>query len=53
MMWDLFTNNSPWIVYGFVPFLIFVARVLDLSIGTVRIVYLMKGEKALRLIKRK
>jgi len=46
-MLDLLSMDSPWIAYGLIPLLIALARVLDVSIGTIRIVYLIRGHKAL------
>jgi len=46
-MFDLLMSDSPWIIYGLIPLLIFLARIVDVSIGTVRIVYLIRGHKML------
>lgn len=46
-MFELIISDSPWIIYGLIPILIFLARIVDVSIGTVRIVYLIRGQKAL------
>ncbi len=37
--------NSPLFAYLVLPFLIFLARILDVTIGTIRIVMVSKGEK--------
>jgi len=44
---DLLASNSPWIAYGLIPILIFSARIIDVSVGTIRIVYLIRGHKGL------
>lgn len=49
-MIDLFLSDSPYIVYGVIPLLIFIARIVDVSIGTVRIVYLIRGHKLLTAV---
>lgn len=46
-MFELLFSDSPWIIYGLIPVLIFLARIIDVSIGTVRIVYLIRGHKLL------
>lgn len=38
---------DPWFVYGVLPALIFIARILDVSLGTLRVIFISKG---LRLI---
>lgn len=42
--------TEPWFTYGVLPVLIFLARVLDVSLGTVRIVFLARGLKVAALI---
>lgn len=37
--------NSGLFNYGLIPFLIFVARICDVSIGTLRIIFVSKGNK--------
>jgi len=37
--------NTPWFNYGLLPFLIFLARIGDVSIGTLRIIFVSKGNK--------
>jgi uncharacterized protein YebE (UPF0316 family) len=39
--------NSPWFYYGILPLLIFLSRVVDVSIGTVRLIFVSKGFKKL------
>lgn len=39
--------SSPWFTYGLVPGLIFLARVLDVSVGTLRLIFVSKGRKFL------
>ncbi len=46
-MFELLFSDSPWIIYGLIPILIFLARIVDVSVGTVRIVYLIRGHKVL------
>ncbi len=46
-MIELLLSDSPWIIYGLIPVLIFLARIVDVSVGTVRIVYLIRGHKML------
>lgn len=44
----LIFNNHPWIItWILIPFLIFLARVTDVSIGTFRIILVSKGKKAI------
>jgi uncharacterized protein YebE (UPF0316 family) len=43
-------SDSPVVAYVLIPVLIFLARALDVSMSTVRIVFLMKGEKFLAAI---
>src|SRR5688572_1791784 len=42
--------TEAWFTYGVLPLLIFLARVLDVSLGTVRIVFLARGLKVAALI---
>ncbi len=46
-MLDLLLSDAPIVVYVLIPGLIFLARVIDVAMSTVRIVFLMKGEKSL------
>jgi uncharacterized protein YebE (UPF0316 family) len=46
-MFDLLFSDTPVVVYFIIPALIFLARAVDVSMSTVRIVFLMKGEKFL------
>lgn len=39
--------NSTLFVYGVLPLLIFLARIVDVSIGTLRIVYIARGKQVL------
>ena len=39
--------NEPWFTYGVLPLLIVCARVTDVSIGTMRIIFVAKGHKML------
>jgi len=39
--------DSPWFYYGVLPLLIFLARISDVTIGTIRIIFLAKGNKTL------
>lgn len=44
-MFDLVQNSPPVVVLVVIPLLIMIARIIDVSFSTLRIVYLMKGEK--------
>ena len=44
-MFDLVQDGSPFTVFILIPLLIMAARIIDVSLSTLRIVYLMKGEK--------
>jgi uncharacterized protein YebE (UPF0316 family) len=46
-MFDFLVSDSPIVIYGVIPLLIFLARIVDVSIGTIRIVYLIRGHKLL------
>jgi len=46
-MFELLLSDSPWIIYGLIPFLIICARIIDVSVGTIRIIYLIRGHKFL------
>lgn len=37
--------SSPWFTYGFLPLLIFISRIMDVSIGTIRLIFVSKGFK--------
>lgn len=37
--------DSPFFNYGMLPFLIFLARICDVSIGTLRIIFVSKGKR--------
>jgi len=39
--------NSPWFVWVILPLLIFLARITDVTIGTVRIIFLSRGKRFL------
>jgi uncharacterized protein YebE (UPF0316 family) len=39
--------DSPWFAYGVLPLLIFVGRIADVSIGTMRIMYVARGHRVL------
>lgn len=41
-MWD-----NPWFVWGVLPILIFVARIADVSIGTMRILFVVRGARVI------
>lgn len=38
--------SSPWFVYGVMPVLIIMGRILDVSIGTIRIILVARGHRA-------
>lgn len=38
-------SDSPWFAWVVIPMLIFCARILDVSIGTLRIVYIARGKR--------
>lgn len=42
---ELFDITSVWFTYGTLPFLIFVSRIIDVSMDTLRIVFISKGDK--------
>jgi uncharacterized protein YebE (UPF0316 family) len=44
-MSELFQVDNPVFRWGILPFLIFCARILDVSIGTLRIAYIARGQK--------
>ena len=44
-MFDFIQDGSPFTVFILIPLLIMAARIIDVSLSTLRIVYLMKGEK--------
>ncbi len=46
-MLDVLVSDSPWVIYGVIPILIVMARIVDVSVGTIRIVYLIRGHKGL------
>ncbi|MBN2136577.1 MAG: DUF2179 domain-containing protein [Sedimentisphaerales bacterium] len=46
-MHDLFLANSWYYTWMLLPFLIFIARVLDVSLGTVRVIFVSRGLKYL------
>lgn len=46
-MFELLLSDSPWIIYGLIPVLIICARIIDVSVGTIRIIYLIRGHKFL------
>jgi len=46
-MVDVMFTDSPWSLYVIMPALIFLARIVDVSIGTVRIIYLTRSQKIL------
>jgi uncharacterized protein YebE (UPF0316 family) len=39
--------HTPWVDYVFIPVIIMLARICDVSIGTIRIIYLSKGYRML------
>jgi uncharacterized protein YebE (UPF0316 family) len=49
-MIELLLSDSPWVVYGLIPVLIVIARIVDVSVGTVRIVYIIRGHRVLAAI---
>ncbi len=49
-MLELLFSDSPWVIYGLIPVLIIIARIIDVSIGTVRIIYLIRGHKMLAAV---
>ncbi|PLX12797.1 MAG: hypothetical protein C0598_05050 [Marinilabiliales bacterium] len=42
---ELFDTSSVWFTYGTLPLLIFISRILDVSLDTLRIVFISKGDK--------
>lgn len=42
---ELFDTSSVWFTYGTLPFLIFLSRIIDVSLDTLRIVFISKGDK--------
>lgn len=44
---SIFTSDSPWFAWVVLPVLIFLARISDQTIGTVRLIFLSKGYKHL------
>ncbi|PLX04191.1 MAG: hypothetical protein C0595_04275 [Marinilabiliales bacterium] len=42
---ELFDTSSLWFTYGTLPFLIFLSRIIDVSLDTLRIVFISKGDK--------
>lgn len=42
---ELFNTSSLWFTYGTLPFLIFLSRIIDVSLDTLRIVFVSKGDK--------
>lgn len=42
-----FLTNTAWYTYVLIPLLIFIARVFDVSMGTVRVIFISKGFKFL------
>jgi uncharacterized protein YebE (UPF0316 family) len=45
-MSDVFLNESM-VTYVFIPLLILIARIIDVSLGTIRMIFITKGEKLL------
>lgn len=41
----MFDTSSDIYIYGILPFLIFIARVTDVSIGTLRIIFVTRGKR--------
>jgi len=39
--------NEPWFTYGVLPVAIFLARIMDVSVGTMRIIFVARGHKLL------
>ena len=39
--------DSPWIQYGLLPLLIVVARIIDVTLGTMRVIFITRGYKLL------
>ncbi len=39
--------SSVWFTYGIIPLLIFLARIIDVSIGTIRVIFIARGYKFL------
>jgi len=37
--------DSTWFIYGLLPLLIFLARIIDVTMDTLRIVFVSKGNK--------
>lgn len=46
-MIDGLTSGGPWFAYGVLPLLIFVARVCDVSLATLRVLFITKGQRLL------
>ncbi len=44
---DLFFNDSFWFTWIVLPILIFLSRIFDVSIGTMRIIFVSRGRKLL------
>lgn len=44
---SIFTSQSPWFAWVVLPVLIFLARISDQTIGTIRLIFLSKGYKHL------
>lgn len=42
---ELFNTSSVWFTYGTLPLLIFLSRIMDVSLDTLRIVFISKGDK--------
>ncbi len=42
--------SSPWFTYGIIPVAIFFARVFDVSMGTIRMIFISKGLKLLAAV---
>ena len=49
-MTDLTWTQSDWFIMAVVPLLIFLARVIDVTIGTMRVIFLTRGRKYLAAI---
>ncbi len=46
-MHEISLLNSPWFVWVILPLLIFLARITDVTIGTMRIIFLSRGKRFL------
>ncbi len=50
MDWQFFSDNPQLFAYFIIPLLIFLARVIDVSIGTMRVIFVSRGFKLLSAV---